>query len=208
MIYLSVEDYSRRADVSVQAVYKKIKCKQLKTVEKMQHGRLKKFIEVEEVEKDFQLYEDPIEQNNPLQNDETQNNYIEALQRIHEDYRRLVQANLELAELAGQTKLLTDSENRTRQEYFQLMQETKQVEQERAALIVRTQLLEKQNHEYSQVIQENKGIAREKFELKTKLEFSQQKLKELESKLEEQKYVKPKPKKKTIKQIIRDWLDN
>jgi len=149
LVYLSVEEYAKKTGMSVQAVYKKIRLNQLKTDEKMQSGRIKKFIKIEEVE-DFIK---PVEQDNSLQNSNNTISYIESMQRIHEDYRSLVQQNIELAQLAGQAKLLVDSEHRTKEEYFRTIQENKLLTEEKSELKAKLELLQEQNKKLEEKIE-------------------------------------------------------
>lgn len=124
MKYLKVDDYAKRTGITHQAVYKKIKSGELQTTKKSVSGRLVTFIEIDEVEPEFNEVAQPYEQNNLLQaehvespiNMSNNSEYLELIKQMYED-------NRSLAELAGQTKLLTDSENRTKEEYFRIVSE-------------------------------------------------------------------------------------
>lgn len=95
------------------------------------------------------------------------------LELILEDYVSMRKDLITYAELAGQAKLLTDSEHRTKQEYFQVIQENKQMAQEKARLEATTQILSSQ-------IEELKKETQAQADLKAQLELYKQKLKEVE----------------------------
>lgn len=69
-------------------------------------------------------------------------NLYELIKDMYYQNKNLVEDVKKYAELAGQTKLLTDSENRTKQEYFQLSQENKLLVQEKAELKAKLDILE------------------------------------------------------------------
>lgn len=124
MSELSVKEYARRTGITPQAVYLKIENKQLKTVEKMSNNRLVKYIVVEDIKDIDSSTLTSEEQNNTLQTSIVENDrlldFLENMQEKMNSY----------AELAGQTKLLMDSENRTKQQYFELIQENAQIKAE------------------------------------------------------------------------------
>jgi len=69
--------------------------------------------------------------------------YLELFSKMYED-------NKNLAELAGQAKLLADSEHQTKQEYFKIVQENKQLLQEKTIVETENRLINKQLEELKQ----------------------------------------------------------
>jgi len=122
MSELSVKEYARRTGITPQAVYLKIENKQLKFVEKMSNNRLVKYVVVDDVEFIDSSTLTSEEQNKPLQTSIVENDrlldFLENMQEKMNNY----------AELAGQAKLLTDSEHRTKEQYFEVVQEKAQLQ--------------------------------------------------------------------------------
>lgn len=74
--------------------------------------------------------------------------FIETIGRFHDDYKLLAERNVELAELAGQTRLLMDSEHKTKEEYFKAIQENAVLKAKVETLQEKIQMLEeKQNNQ-------------------------------------------------------------
>lgn len=192
---LTVRDYAIALGISETAVRKQIKKNRLKTCYELRDNRKVLLVENDNLLlKSFESIEQSSEQNKSSQFEQvskheetpTGQDFLKVLFEMQHQNSQLVEDVKKYAELAGQAKLLTDSESRTRQEYFKLIQESKNAEKERAELIVKTQLLEKQL------------VDRE--ELKTKLELSYQRLRELEEQLNQKKQ------KKSLRKMFKEFV--
>ncbi|MEW5819494.1 MAG: hypothetical protein AB1782_04830 [Cyanobacteriota bacterium] len=90
------------------------------------------------------------EENTSNENVNSTNNNTQLLQllnKMYEDFSKIADDNRYLAELAGQTKLLTDSEEKTKEQFFQLVQENKTLIKLNSKLEVENELLkEKIDH--------------------------------------------------------------
>jgi len=157
VLYLKVEEYAKRTSISHQAVYKKIKSGELKTTKKSVNGRLVTFIEIEEVEKIFNHVAQPEEQNTLLHAEIVESDskpvneeLIRLLTNSHDYTTQLVEKIEKYAEIAGQAKLLMDSEHQTKQEYFKVVQENKQLLQEKTIVETENRLINKQLEELKQ----------------------------------------------------------
>ena len=78
------------------------------------------------------------------------NQMLEFCRELYGQNKLLMEDIKQYAELAGQTKLLTDSEHQTKQEYFKIVQENKQLLQEKAIVETENRLINKQLEELKQ----------------------------------------------------------
>lgn len=80
------------------------------------------------------------------------NDYLALIKKMYEDHQQNYMEIKQYAELAGQAKLLTDSEHSTKQELFEIKQENKTLIIQKAKLEEKIQLLEKQLDEYKEKV--------------------------------------------------------
>lgn len=192
---VTVQDYAKLTGVSHTIVYRKIKKGELATKTEMINNRETTVILVD----DNEILQEPHISNSFKQFNETPNETIETqfetvsetpigvefigdiIQDNKEMRRELLELSkkyMETAQLAGQAKLLTDSEHETKNQYFQLVQENKILIKENIKLETTTSILTEQ-------IEDLKKGANEKATLKAKLETTQEQLETLQKKLQE-----------------------
>lgn len=145
---LTISEYARESGVAERTVRNWVSSGKLATSKEMINNRKVTVILVDENEKfdsaSIKSAEYTGSQNYPMaanrqktmpppeeplySNDfsESQDDFLELIKKMYEDNRNL-------AELAGQAKLLTDSERRTQEQYFQLQNENKILLQENSA---------------------------------------------------------------------------
>ena len=156
---LTVQEYAKLMGVSNTIVYRKIKRGELATKTEIINNREVAVILVEESDiKHFEDVSNSLEHSslNSVEQFQTPVENIlnaEFIQKMYEDNMKLVEDVKNYAELAGQTKLLTDSEHRTQQQYFELQQENKMLIQENAILKTKNELIADQNEQYKKQIE-------------------------------------------------------
>ena len=167
---VTIQEYAFQNGVSEKTVRRYIDAGKLPALKEMVNNRETTLVLIEDTEERnlnivhnddrHQVRQDDrqLEQNNLLQRDMTDNTKL---------IEKLVDKIENLAELAGQAKLLTDSERRTQEQYFELVQD-------KANLQAKTDLLEKQ-------VEKLKKDAQENTQIKAELKLLQEKLKEQES---------------------------
>ena len=124
MRYLTVAEYAAEQGISVAAVYKKIQKNKVKTTKKEHNNQFVTFVIGDSGEEGFKPHDNHEEQNNLLQVEHVKN---------HANNDSLIDFMREMTpyiQLAGQAKLLEDSERRTKQQYFELVQENAQIKTE------------------------------------------------------------------------------
>jgi len=122
--YLTVAEYAAEQGISVAAVYKKIQKNKVKTTKKEHNNQFVTFVIGDSGEEGFKPHDNHEEQNNLLQVEHVKN---------HANNDSLIDFMREMTpyiQLAGQAKLLEDSERRTKQQYFELVQENAQIKTE------------------------------------------------------------------------------
>ncbi|MEW5820961.1 MAG: hypothetical protein AB1782_12285 [Cyanobacteriota bacterium] len=142
---LTVREYAQKLQRSERTIRKWIEDGKLRTRTELINGRKVTVIFVDDEEFDpesnteyAELAEDTIFGKEPTNaeqmpnqlNHNIQADILEVIKQMQEQNAELIKDVKIYAELAGQTKLLTDSESKTKEEYFRLQQELAEVKAE------------------------------------------------------------------------------
>lgn len=148
---VSVEDYAKLIGVSAKTVYRRIDRGQIETCKDVVNNKEVTRIMVDEediVDGKLANQSNSTGMTEPFSMINTTNGTDENNFGVSEKYldllRQLYEDNQYLSELAGQAKLLSDSENKTKQEYFQLVQENRTLLEQKIKLETKNEVLEEQ----------------------------------------------------------------
>lgn len=155
---LTVREYALEQNVSEKTVYQWVRSDKVKHIKETRNNQEVTIILVDTVQSNVKPTSNQFEQNSSLQlqseaivnNQIQQSEYLELIKRMYADNASLSERNSQLSELAGQAKLLTDSEHRTKQEYFKIVQENKQLLQEKTIVETENMMINKQLEELKQ----------------------------------------------------------
>jgi len=152
----TIAEYAREKSVTEHSVRYKVERGKLLTRKEMINNRETTIIMADESEEFLLPAEQVTERNKsqcqqitehitekngtPIKSDVNNNGEVlTVFKQMYDDNLKLIDKIQLLSELAGQAKLLTDSENRTKQEYFQIIQENATL---KATLDLKNQQLE------------------------------------------------------------------
>lgn len=167
---LTVSEYAEEQGISGPAVRKQIKKKLLKTGYALQNNKKILVILVDDKETMKETKEDkPLKPIQPeFQQDEKliqlkveqDNKLVEEILQMHKDYKSLASDYIKIAELAGQTRLLTDQTKKTEQDtefwktkFFEIQQEKLSLEKKMVEFEIKQIELEAQNTELKRLLQ-------------------------------------------------------
>jgi len=193
---LEVQEYAELVGKSKTAIYNSIKDNKLKYIVETINGRDVKMVLIEDEEYEELLIPDTLNQvekqashnlNQPVElrlnnaHIATESPVVmELIMQLRDSQKYFVENNFKLndlqnklviyAELAGQAKLLTDSESKTKEAYFQLQQENRQLIEEQVTLKLKLEQF-----------QENFKKSEEENTQKKEIEMLKKKLSEVEN---------------------------
>lgn len=169
---LTVQEYAKLTGVSSTIVYRKIKRGELATKTEVINNRELTVILLDDQEKKtLETVSNNFEQkaSNSLEQFQTHVDTLQGndfIQKMYEDNMALVQDMKKYIELAGQTKLLEDSEKRTQDQYFELLHENKTLLKETSAQAREIDILKEQlKKQEEKILELQKDVDENKKEL-------------------------------------------